>query len=170
MEQNNYECDVKKIEGMIAAYRERTPPKIKGGVVKEYNWGIIYMIVILLLSWVLFAYFQDFLSGLISLLLTCGAFIGFMTSRVPVSIIRNIKVSSVWERDYITDDDMKEIATCSDDFKKFLLESTHNDITNLTYNRIENIVNKYNSKCEQKARTEKNARLSRERLNISSGS
>ncbi|HBZ8014595.1 TPA: hypothetical protein MM158_004807 [Klebsiella pneumoniae] len=170
MEQINYEADVKKIKAMIADYRVRTPPKVKGGIETEYNSATILLLVVLSLMWMQFLYFQNIASLIFPMILTFGCVVGLFINPAALAIYTKRKISPVWERDYITDEDMKEVATCSESFKQFLLESTHNDITNLTYNRIESIVNKYNSKCEQKARTEKNAQLSRERLNISSGS
>ncbi|HHU1575932.1 TPA: hypothetical protein ACUA4C_004836 [Escherichia coli] len=157
-----FKSDVEKLKLMIADYRQKTPPAIRGEVVREYNYGIIVVCVILVSAWAQAAFFQNIISFFLAFIYTIIFFIAACTCKFP-PLVGERKIQAVWERDYITEADFDIISSCSEDFRVFLLQSTNNDLTNLTYNRLENIVEKYNRKSEQ----DKLAESSKERLGLS---
>lgn len=162
MKNENYTSDVEKLKVMIADYRQKTPPDIKAGVEKELNRAILCVYTVVLFTWGIALYFQNYLACFLAVTYTVIVLMTVACMGFP-SVIITKKISAVWERDYITDADIEVISECSENFREFLLQNTNNDLSNLTYTRLENIVNKYNAKHEQA----KVAALSKERLKLS---
>ncbi|EGK7500133.1 hypothetical protein IPU80_004511 [Escherichia coli] len=161
MKNENY-TDVEKLKVMIADYRQKTPPDIKEGVDKELNSAIICVYAVMASTWLIALYFQNFLAYFLAVIYSAIVLVTVVCMGFPPVIITK-NISAVWERDYVNDADIEVISECSEDFREFLLQSTNNDLSNLTYTRLENIVDKYNAKHEQI----KIAALSKERLKLS---
>lgn len=162
MKNENYTSDVEKLKVMIADYRQKTPPDIKAGVDKELNKAILCVYTVMVSTWIIALYFQNPLAYFLAVIYSAIVLVTVVSMGFPPIIITK-KISAVWERDYVTDADVEIISECSDDFRKFLLQSTNNDLSHLTYTRLENIVDKYRAKNEQA----KTAALSKERLKLS---
>lgn len=161
MKNENY-TDVEKMKVIIADYRQKTPPDIKAGVDKKLNSALICVYTVMASTWLIALYFQKPLAYFLAVIYSALVLVTVVCMGFPPVIITK-KISAVWERDYVTDADIEVISECSEDFRGFLLQSTNNDLSNLTYTRLENIVDKYNAKHEQ---IEK-AALSKERLKLS---